>query len=297
MLTKYLAVVAAGALAGGGIGAGLGVTGALDSGDDSETSAGNFVDVYTCPVASGAIGQVAPGQRILITAIGPDDEFFEINYPLSPNGRAWIATDRIEPDEPTNDLPESNCRLLFTEETGPQIEDEGQATATPTATPDPDVTATAEATVQGDDDTTQTDDEDTPVEDQATPTEVPPTAQPTQPPDTTPPAITQGSVGPAEINENQPQACVQRPTTVDVSAIVSDESGVAKVQVSYSLADTSGFTDKTMTLSGGQYRATVGPFSVASGTTVTFTVIASDQAGNESSANVGSTFVNECSFN
>jgi hypothetical protein len=298
MLINYLALLAAGVLAGGGIGAGLSATGVFDSEESGGGSASGFVDVYSCPSAEGSIGQLARGDRVLLTAVGPDGQFYEINYPLSPNGRAWIEVEQVSADESTGSLPESNCRSLFTAETGPQTSEDDEE-ATPTATPDGTTTPTTEATVQGDDDDdgTRSDDGDSPAEDETPPTQVPPTAEPTQPPDTTPPVITQGSVGPAQINENQPQACVQRPTTVQVSAIVSDEGGVAEVRVVYSLADTSGFTDKAMTASGGQYTASVGPFAVSSSTNVTFTVIARDEAGNESTANVGSTFVNECSFN
>jgi hypothetical protein len=84
-----------------------------------------------------------------------------------------------------------------------------------------------------------------------------------------------------------------QPKSTPVQASVSDAGGIASVRLEWTFTGSYGVVDgtKSMTLSGGKYRATFGPFPNAMATAesvdVTWKVYAKDTAGNERLVSVG----------
>src|SRR3990172_3530557 len=129
MRAWLLLTLCAGAIVGTAAGGALALTNSLEGDEDAPPA--SLVDVQVCPGADGSIGQVRRGSLVLVTAVGPDAAFYEINYPLSPNGRAWVAAGEVELREGAPSLPTRNCAaILPSTKPAPEV----RATALPTAT-------------------------------------------------------------------------------------------------------------------------------------------------------------------
>ncbi len=299
----FAAMLVAGCAAGSIIGTGL----ALSSGSGAEPVAAattTLVDVKGCPSGTGALGQLRRGMPVLVTARSQDATFFEISYPLSPNGRGWLPASDIEVGEDVVKLPVRDCLpILVTRTVGPSPA--ATATGTPVAassippspTPPPAATGAAILPTPAPPSSTPSSAPPPPV---TTATAIPPSATPPPPPtatpgDTLPPAISQPALTPQQINgPNLQQKCPPRAMTFNVTATVSDNVGVQSVVVQYPVATAAGATQTAMTLSQGRYSATVGPFNPQQTAEMTITVVARDAAGNQQTLQVGSVTVNDC---
>ena len=276
VLLSFGGLVVLGLIGGTAVG---GVMAALGVGEEDHNVAAiagqSAVAVRACPDGAGAIGYVARGSRVLVTAVGQDPEYVEINFPVSPNGYGWVRAGEVTADASLEDLPRRDCREILTESP--------VQTATPTAEPSP--SPQPEPTSQPT------------SEPEVTPTPAP-TLEPSPAADTEPPVIGAVSVSPTEVNEVPPDACVERPTTVEIVAEISDPSGLDKVAVEYAPPGASETVSVPMTLSGGVYRASLGPFATegTDDATIELTVLARDGAGNAISKSAGTILVHDCTF-
>lgn len=278
---RVVAIAASGIIFGAAIG---GVAGVLadreGTAEVAATAIDGLVPVQACPNAGDALGYVPRGGRVLVTSVGEDPEYVEINFQTSPNGFGWVPTDEIEPDTTLDDLPRGSCRRILPED--------GSASATPT----PDVTASPQPTSPA----ALT---PTPAAPRTpTPTPAPISTGTPSPVDTEPPVVSAVSMKPVEVNEVPSDACVDGPTTTEVTAEVSDPSGLSEVSALYNPPGSSEPTTVPMILSGGVYMAAVGPFSTvgSADASIEMTVRARDQAGNVTSRSAGSLLVHDCTF-
>lgn len=115
------------------------------------------------------------------------------------------------------------------------------------------------------------------------------TTPPPPPPDTTPPVINGAGATPVRINT---PACEQSPTTSTVTAEVVDEVGVESATLTWTGPGESPGGSKTMSQKGNTWSAVLGSFS--SQGTVTWTVTATDAAGNTSKPRSGTISVSDC---
>lgn len=119
------------------------------------------------------------------------------------------------------------------------------------------------------------------------------TPTPTPVPDTTPPKIGQVNVKPDAIRE---EGC--SPSTSQVSVTVTDQSGIADVEIYWSVANQAGVDD--MSPFGSQFAYTIGPFPMNTLTDdmnsapVTFEITATDTFGNKSDPVKGSLTLINC---
>jgi len=119
------------------------------------------------------------------------------------------------------------------------------------------------------------------------PTTTPPTTPPTssQPPaDRTPPRISGAETG-GTIGDPK---CTEGNTTAGVFATVTDAgSGVRSVVARYTFAISGRTGQVTLGSDGDGYSGTIGPFSGGSSDRINVTIVATDRAGNTSSAGAG----------
>jgi hypothetical protein len=121
------------------------------------------------------------------------------------------------------------------------------------------------------------------------PGDPPPTTGTTQPADTTPPSVSGLARTDADIDEDGPGSCTL-PMTTQLSAIVSDPSGVQGVTASWTGNGIDGSV--AMTSAGGAWQATIGPIGDSALTegesaTITWSVQAVDNAGNIRTSGAG----------
>jgi hypothetical protein len=121
------------------------------------------------------------------------------------------------------------------------------------------------------------------------PGDPPPTTGTTQPADTTPPSVSGLARTDADIDEDGPGSCTL-PMTTQLSAIVSDPSGVQGVTASWTGNGIDGSV--AMTSAGGAWQATIGPIGDSALTegesaTISWSVQAVDNAGNIRTSGAG----------
>ncbi|MGH9235477.1 MAG: hypothetical protein ACRD0R_19320, partial [Acidimicrobiales bacterium] len=110
------------------------------------------------------------------------------------------------------------------------------------------------------------------------------TAPTTAPRDTTPPTIDRLGRSPLQLTVDNGSEFCEYPKTAQGIAAVSDASGIKSVTLSFSGNGHSG--GGSMSLSGGSWTGTIGPFpqnqlGVGAATTITWSVTAVDNAGNK----------------
>ncbi|MBI2169747.1 MAG: hypothetical protein HYU28_09660 [Actinobacteria bacterium] len=291
--------------------AGLIVAGGDDDGDSAKSSGSSTttaapagtddaaaVSTYRCP-DEDPIGDLLTGDQFSVLARDESGEWLLVGSVDDPSGRVWVKADDVETDADA-ELPVAACDdddVDFPDGFTPVLgRIPGQSAFTSTTYP---------SGGGGDDDGT------------------PPTYGPGGSPDggesgsstTTPPGsppggggggipqsgdgagpeITDLSVSESTIYEDVTgttttstgDACTNDPMTSDVSVRASDPAGVSHVVVDWKIANTFGASEGPMDLSGGRYRATVGPFGDSaaqegSPTTITFQITARDADSNAS---------------
>ena len=112
---------------------------------------------------------------------------------------------------------------------------------------------------------------------------------PPPPPDRTAPVIGGASADRPRINT---PACQQGPTTSTVTMTASDNVGVAFGTLSWTGPGETPGGSQRMSGAGGTFSGTLGPFS--NGGSVTWSVTATDAAGNTSAARTGTITVSDC---
>ncbi len=303
-----MALAVGGVVAVGAGGYALGASGRVDVvADGTVTVPDATASYHACP-GTTPIGDLHRGDRVLLTGRSADGAWFELRSPIDLLDRAWVPATAVTPDA-DDDLPVVECGLTDEEVAtvdGVVEPTEPDGTTTTTTTTDPGA-ATTTTTVPPVDATTPT----TPPPGQPTvpgtpptvppgptsttapgpvppPTSPPPTAPPpTPPPDTTGPTISGFQRSVAAINETGSEFCLP-PATSTVRASVTDPSGVGSVTLHWSFDGAGGPVtgSRPMTLQGGTYQATLGPFPATTITTligqvtVGWSVTAVDGAGN-----------------
>lgn len=195
---------------------------------------------------------------------------------------ALVGVTQIAPDPVTttsSSLPGVAGVTLTTEDTASALTDPETALAPTTAATQVTVSTTVASSTSGT--AVPTSAAGTPPT-RTAPTTSPTTTAPptTAPPTTTPPADTVGptfsrvATSPTSIWEESASRC---PTTARLLAAVVDESGVASVQATWTLAEGEGGTSL---VGDGTYVGTFGP--IASPQTVLIEIVATDAVGNRS---------------
>lgn len=314
--------VAAGAVAVT-VGVALGASNRLDViGDQPVVVPAAAAPFSACPGTS-ELGVLHRNDRVFLTGVDPSGAWVELRSPVDPDQRVWMQAAYVTGDQAVSGLPTVD-RCGTGEYTlvlpGGEVE---QGTTTTTSAPDSSTTTTeagasTTTTTAGGQQaapTTRPGVTITPGQPPVTvaPTSPPATASPTTSPPTTAPDTTGPSIGglsrsPSAIWENDGLGITcspPKPRTSQVTATVSDPSGVASVVVYYSVAGKNGTVTRqaAMSLSGGTYRATVGSYpagTIADGTTqvVGWTVVATDGKGNQRAAAANATItlhgIGEC---
>ncbi len=255
--------------------------------DDETTATRTAAAVRDCP--SGAVlTSYASGSRVYAVARTESSGWVQVRDLASPDRTVWVSATEIDLDSDISGLPVRDC---------PQFDGTvtvlGDTTTTTvaidtTTTSIPDTTTSSNpgttTTISVPDTTTSSSTTAAP-----TTTTVPTT---TAPPDTTPPTIKQPSALPNVIWENDTESLScppANPRESTVSAIVTDDIGVTSVTASWTIGGTP--MTATMSLTGGLYSTTFGPFDSPTVTSespflevVTIAITARDSAGNSSSA-------------
>ena len=322
------ALALVGAVAVGAGTAGVVTQRALSDGSDGPETAveaaaegRGTVAAYDCE-GTTVVGRVSGGDRIYVTAVSADDDaWLRIRNPLDPTGSWWIDAGRVDVDTDLDGLPAVGCDDGDDGPGGTELAAGAPTTTVATLPTDP----TAETTVPGEE----------PFE----PPEVPGLPPATQPPPTpggpvttlgpsgpvttsgpsptttaapgtttTPPPVdTSGpslsvSVSTADIWEEFPASCADKPKTSVITAAVSDPSGVTDVRARWSRPGTGGQLKDTEVLVGGSTRTgTIGPYTYPTVPSnapeqMSITVTATDGLGNKTSKKVDVTLhsVDEC---
>jgi hypothetical protein len=186
---------------------------------------------------------------VYLTGRTEDGAWLELRAPSDPGARVWVEAAVVDPDGGVDDLEVHDCDLA-----GQQLARPGQTTTTVTSTTLPGETTTTEP---GDTTTTT---EPTTSTTKPTTTTTKPTTTTTEP-DTKAPSVSGLA---ADINDiyTSDGNCGPTAHSTPVSATVLDNKGLASVTLSWSFPGKNGTVSgsKPMTLSGGKYRATFGPF-------------------------------------
>jgi hypothetical protein len=226
-LSPFVALVLGAAAAGLVLGLALGFTGAVSLVGEPQTIAAAATAPYgDCP-ASDPAGVFHRGDRVLATARSEDAAWVQVRSPRSTDERVWIRSADLEPDADLSGLPVLPCGVAV------EVITETTTTTSSTSTTSTTVLDTTTTTLA------------------ATTTTLPP------------PAVTTVTVTNNPIWEgyNGEDFCLGgpgQPTRTVVSASVTAAAGVQSVTLLWSVGGESGSI--AMTLSSGQYRATLGPF-------------------------------------
>lgn len=306
------ALAVGGVVVAGAGGYALGASGRIDVVADGTVTIPDATAAYHACPGTSPLGDLHRGDRVLLTGVSEDGAWYELRSPIDLLDRAWVPAAVVTPDEDL-DLPVVGCGLtdeeLATVAGVVEADDADGATTTTTTTtepgaatttdpadgptppgptePGPGTTPSGPTTVPSGSATTAPPGEGpTPTPPPTSPPTVPPTS-PTTPPDTTGPTIGGFQRSVAAINETGSEFCLP-PATSTVRASVSDPSGVTSVTLLWSFTGAGGTVSgsRPMTLQGGAYQATLGPFTATTINTVigsvdvNWSVTATDGAGN-----------------
>jgi len=297
-LVRRLVVAAAvaGVVTAGAVGYQLGTSGALDLvAEATVTLPDESVAFRLCPGA-GEIGRLHRGDRVLLTGTDEDGDWVELRSPLDQFDRVWVPASVVTPDE-VAELPVVSCG----DDESELALASGEVITTTTSTTVPDGEQPEETTTTAAPTTTVVPGQPTPPAAQGpgpAPTVTSPPTTQGPPPDTTGPSISQLARSHAVISDNQGgEFCVPQQWTSQVSALVTDPSGLQSVRAQWSFVGNgqprSGSV--AMSLQGGVWRATLGPFpdgTAANGQSVDigWTVRAVDGVGNVRTVAAGPNF-------
>ena len=287
---------AVGGLAALALGAGvaLGATGTVDLVPDQPAPplAADVVDYHVCP-DRGGIGTFVRGDTVLVVARDESGDWLQVRSPDDLFERVWVEAALLVPDGDVVDAPVVECgerEVVVVEPTDqPAVDTTATPSPSPSPTPSPTPTPTptpSEPTASPEPSPTQTqapEPSPTPTQTQEPPPGPTPTPPPTptQPPNQ-PPEVSDPEREHALIYDTSglASACPSsgRPTTSDVSVVVTDDRGVQSVDVTLTLGQSS--TDLDVQRSGSTWASTVGPFgNVAEEVVFDVDIVATDTDG------------------
>lgn len=276
--------------AGGVLGYRLGTSGAVDVlGEGTIDAGGVAVEYHDCP-GTGPAGRFHRGDRVLITGRDEAGTWVEVRSPVDALDRVWIPAAVVTPDADLEVPVVDDCTL----DDGTTLELAGgeivTTTTTDTTLPDEETTTTTEGPSPSAPPATAP----PPAPGPSTPTPTaPPVTPPPAPSDTTGPTITsiQRTV-PLIRAGGYNEFCTATALTSDVSAVVTDPSGVASVVATWSFRHNGLPTGQLrtgsvpLTFSNGAWRGTIGPFTTPNYVQIDKTVdlgwsiVATDTHGN-----------------
>jgi hypothetical protein len=227
---------------------------------------GDPLPLFACPDAATVIGQIQPGEQVLVTGRSDDGTWLEVHFPDGKQGRAWGEWAAFTLDADPGALPVSGCGPAHSAPSapaasltvtanyspspgptrgqpspGPSLAASPEPSLTPTPSPTPSPTPHPTATAKGSP-TKGPSPAPTPT---PTPTLTPtptPTPAPTPTNDTTPPSLSNLTANPSTIS--YAPDCPDT-TTITVS---TDPSGVQSITLWYDPpGGTLGWTSKAMT--------------------------------------------------
>jgi hypothetical protein len=186
------------------------------------------VPFHLCP-GDGVVGVFHGGDRVLITGRSGDGGWLEVRAPFDTGTRVWVETEFVIPDSDVSGVPTSTCE-----------EPVVAAPASTTTTTEPPSTTTTTTTEPPPTTTTTT--TQPPPTTTTTTTEPPPPPPP--PADTEGPTISFFQANEDEIWENASYGNCNssQPRTVQVGAVVVDESGIDSVRVHWGVGTSFGST-------------------------------------------------------
>jgi hypothetical protein len=265
----------------------IGTIGSLTLGGRADPGAvvSDPLPLFACPDGQTVIGQVQPGEQVLVTARSADGSWLQVHFPDGLQARAWGERAAFTLDTDPGSLPVADCTPASAAPGGPGASltitanyspsppptrvpipptvaptEAPLITAPPTATPRPTPTQRPTATPRGTP-------KGTPVPTKGAtppPTAAPsPTPTPTQAPDTTPPSLSGLDWGPNTITSSPATGCAVPDDTTTIYVTAADPSGVQSVTLWYDPPGaTLGWTAKNMPLlsgnsTNGVYRTTV----------------------------------------
>ncbi len=280
--------VGAGVLTGALGGAALIGTGVIPIAPETVTPP--TIELRACPGEGPVLGQVADGERLLVTAKSADGQWLEVYVGQPGIDRAWAEAAALSLEAPGDALPVGDCAAPTPAPLPSPAPTGASATEAPTAAPTlgpspslattetPGVTATATATASP----TAT----------PKPTKTPsPTPKPTKTPTPPPPTPTPTPMPPPDNTKPQLSGLGASPTCVDpghiqarISVTATDNVAVTGVQISFTPPGQGAFVRNMNHGSGNTWIYDV--FQGESGAWgeghVSYTVIAVDFAGNTS---------------
>ncbi len=257
-------------------GAVLGAVGVVDLTHEERITSlpAGAIDYFSCP-GEDALGSFHGGDRVWATGRDTDVEWVAVRSPASLDTRVWVLAEALDPDDPIEDLPVTDCSPA--------------TTTTASSAPAPAETTT---TINGGGSSTTTDSAATAATGTSSTTGSVTTSTPvstttgsgsttTTTPDDEAPDIAAVVAEPPRIWEDGPD-CARLPREAAVAAEVTDErSAVASVMLSWSVGGSEGSVPMEMT--GGGWTALVGAFApgtIGSASAVLLTITATDASGN-----------------
>ena len=245
--------------------------------------------LFACPNGETMIGEVQPGEQVLVTARNVDGSWLQVHFPDGLQARAWGERAAFTLDADPASLPVADCTSASGEPGGPGASltitanyspsppptrlpipptiaptEAPLITAAPTptpATPAPTRTLRPTATPKGTPKGTPVPTKGSTPPPTAGPTPTP-TPTPTPVPDTTPPSMSGLDWGPNTITSSPATGCAVPDDTVTIYVSAADPSGVQSVTLWYDPPGPIGWTAKNMPLlsgssTNGTYRTTV----------------------------------------
>ena len=238
--TLAIALAIAGGLVVGSI---LGFTGALDLFGESDTIASAAAaPYYGCPGDASSAGVLHRGDRVFATGRTQDAAWIQVRSPRSSDARVWLAANDLDPDADLLPLPVLPCAVVV------------EVSVETTTTVPGDTTTTT--TVPGDTTTTSVADTTTTVA--ATTTTVAVTTTTLAPPSVGQVSESHDPIWESYAGFDDCNGVPSQFNTSVISATITAPAGVQSVTMFWSVGDQNG--SKPMTLNGGMYRATLGPF-------------------------------------
>lgn len=214
--------------------------------------------LYGCPKAGAPIGEVADGDRLLVTGRSEDGEWYEVYYGTPGQERLWAPAGAFDLEGDPGALPTADCRVgqspldvelrTLTPAISPRVTEGPTTTPTASVSPGPPTptlrpTATSRTPIPP----TVAPSRDTPPPTpRPTPTP-PPSPTPSPVPDTTPPIVANLSSDNDNFYHPGSSGC---DTDVEVSAQATDASGIESVVLLYRLPNENLFQSQAMTRIG-----------------------------------------------
>jgi hypothetical protein len=279
-----------GAIVIGGAGAGFAVerTGLISPvSETSYVATLDEVPYFECP-EEVVLGDLYRGDRVFVTGRSADGEWVEIRAPYDTESRVWVDAGWLTPDSSLQAVPGVDCELseldaagepiAVTTTTRPSSSTSGVGSTSSTSS----ATGTTATTSPPSSTTTST---------TASTTTSSTTTTTTVPADQQGPLIQSFQSTESDLWENANYGgCLTQQQTAQVSAVVSDPSGVASAQLIWNVGSSSGTVGMTE-IAANVWSVTIGPFSDStlsgSNAPIALQMTAFDTLSNSSSVSSG----------